>query len=265
MTATESQAKNDTEHIKLYSSKAIAIATFLGGPLPAGYLIGENFKALEKPTEGRNSLIVGIIATILLFGGLFMIPEHIIDKIPGQLIPIGYTAIIWGIIEWKQGDVLRAHEASGNSFFSTWRAAGIGLISLIILVIGILGYSYFAIDNELYETYDLEIAKFSANENETLIIYDHLNTENKDILIKELDDIVIPKWKENLEIVNGLNQLEDLPSDLIIENKFLLDYATLRIQAFELLRRSLKEDTQMYAQQLEDIYSEIDYLFETKN
>jgi hypothetical protein len=52
---TELKLENKTEKIKLYSSKAISGATFLGGPLAAGYLIGENFKAINKPTEGRNS------------------------------------------------------------------------------------------------------------------------------------------------------------------------------------------------------------------
>jgi hypothetical protein len=90
------KTENNTKDIKLYSSKAISGATFLGGPLVAGYLIGENFKALDKPNEGRNSLIIGIISTIILFGGIFMVPENMIDKIPTQLIPIVYTGIIWG-------------------------------------------------------------------------------------------------------------------------------------------------------------------------
>ena len=265
MTDQELKIENNTKDIKLYSSKAISGATFLGGPLAAGYLIGENFKALDKPNDGRNSLIIGIISTIILFGGIFMIPENIIDKIPRQLIPIVYTGIIWAIVEWKQGDILKAHKENNNSFFSGWRAAGIGFISLIILGIGIFGYAFLSTDDELYEKYDIEIAKFSKNETETLIFYDNLNTETNYSLLKELDEKTIPKWKENIEIINKTNKYADLPSELIDQNKILLKYSELRVQAFELFRKAIKEDTLEYSQQLEQIHMQIDKELEKLN
>jgi hypothetical protein len=262
---TELKLENKTEKIKLYSSKAISGATFLGGPLAAGYLIGENFKSINKPTEGRNSLLVGIISTILLFGGIFMIPENIIDKIPQQIIPLIYTGIIWAIVEWKQGDILKAHKENNNSFFSGWRAAGIGFISLIILGIGIFGYAFLSTDNELNEKYDKELAQFSKNENETLVFYDNLNTGTNYSLLKELDEKTIPKWKENVRIINKTNQFENLPSELIEQNGILLKYSELRVQAFELFRKAIKEDTEKYSQQLELIHKQIDKELEKLN
>lgn len=74
MAKTNNQIENTTKDIKIYSSKAISGATFLGGPLAAGYLISENFKGLNRHDEGRKSLIIGIITTIILFGGMFMLP-----------------------------------------------------------------------------------------------------------------------------------------------------------------------------------------------
>jgi hypothetical protein len=265
MTEQELKIENNTKDLKLYSSKAISGATFLGGPLAAGYLIGENFKALDKPKDGRNSLIIGIVSTIILFGGIFMIPEYIIDKIPRQLIPIVYTGIIWGIVEWKQGDILKAHKENNNSFFSGWRAAGVGFISLLLLGIGIFGYSFLSTDNEAYERYDAEITKFSKNETETLVFYHNLNTETNYSLLKELDEKTIPKWKENSAIINATNQFEDLPSELIEQNKILLKYSELRIQAFELFRKAIKEDTDKYSEQLDQIHMQIDKELEKLN
>ena len=250
--------ENNTENIKLYSSKAISGATFLGGPLAAGYLISENYKALDKPDIGRAALIIGIVVTVILFGGIFMLPETIIDKIPRQIIPLIYTGIIWGIVEWKQGDILKAHKENNNSFFSGWRAAGVGIVSLLIIGIGIFGYVFLSTDNELNEKYDAEIAQFSKNENETLIFYDHLNTETRNSLIQELDEKTIPKWKENVEIINKTNSFKDLPSELNEQNQILLRYSELRIKAFELFRKAIKEDTEKYAPQLEKIHKEID-------
>ena len=39
---------------KIYKNRAIEIATFLGGPLVAGYLIAENFKAFNEPDKSKK-------------------------------------------------------------------------------------------------------------------------------------------------------------------------------------------------------------------
>ncbi|MDR6241124.1 hypothetical protein HNQ88_004200 [Aureibacter tunicatorum] len=243
----------------------IGLATFLGGPLAAGYLIGENFKALNKPNEARNSLIIGIIATILLFTGIFMIPENLIDKIPRQLIPVIYTIIARGIVEWKQGDVLKMHKENGNSFFSGWKAAGIGLISLVIISAGLFGFAFFGIDDELYDKYDTELIVFSKNETETLVFYDLLNTESNKSLINKLETTIIPKWKENIEIINRTNEFDNLPSELIQQNKLLLKYSELRIKAFELIQKAIKEDTDKYSLEIDRVHKEIDEILEKLN
>jgi len=258
MTEIISPLKNNTKDIKLFSSRAISGATFLGGPLAAGYLINKNFKALNKPVEARITLIIGIITTILLFVGLFLLPEKLIESIPRQLIPIIYTGIIWGIVEWKQGDILKIHKENNNSFFSGWRAAGIGFISLLIIGIGILGYALLSIDNDLNEKYDADLAQFSINENESLVFYDHLNSKTNYSLLQELDEQVIPNWKQNVDIINRINTIEDLPLELVEQNEILLNYSELRIQAFKLFRKAIKEDTDKYDQQLEEIHLKID-------
>ncbi|MBC2845170.1 hypothetical protein [Winogradskyella flava] len=244
------EIENTNENIKLYSSKAIGGATFLGGPLAAGYMISENFKALDKPDDGRKSLIIGIATTIVLFGGMVMLPERIIDKIPRQLIPLIYTGIIWGIVEWTQGDVLKAHKENGNSFFSGWKAAAIGLISLIIIGIGIFGYVYIESNNPAYKIYDTKIAEFSKNESESLTFYDNINFKSNSTLLSELDNKVIPKWERNIQLINELENIDGLPSDLLDQNKTLLTYSELRLEAFLLIKKAISEDTGKYDTQL---------------
>lgn len=265
MNETEPLTKNLTEQTKLYSSKAISGATFLGGPLAAGYMIGENFKALDKPIEGRNSLIIGILSTIILFTGIFMIQESLIDKIPRQLIPLIYTGIAWGLVEWKQGDILKSHKENGSPFYSGWRAAGVGFISLIIITVGIFGYVFFGTNYEVYDKYDTELSVFTKNEEETLVFYDHLNTQTNYLLIKELENIAIPKWKENIELINRTNKIKDLPSELIQQNNLLLKYSELRLEAFELFRKAIIENTDNYSSELDRIHKEIDELLAKLN
>ncbi len=254
----EQQNVNETKNLKFYSQKSIGLATFIGGPLASGYLIRENYLSLNKPDEGKKALFIGIIATIVIFGGIFMLPEAIIDKLPNQLLPLIYTGIIYLIVEKIHGTVLNQHKENENEFFSGWKAAGIGFISLIILAIGIFGYIYFSPDNVQYEQYDIEFAKFTKNENETLVFYDHLNTETNNSLIQEIDNVSIPKWKENIEIINHSNQIENLPIELLDQNKLLLKYSELRLEAFELFKKAIKDDTGKYAQELDRVHLEIE-------
>jgi hypothetical protein len=127
---------------KLYSQRVISIATFFGGPLSAGILVRQDFINLGKDDYGNYSLIIGIVSTILIFLGIFSLPEHIIDKIPNVLIPAIYTGIIYFIIEKLQGSELAIHKNNNGEFYSGWKAAGIGAICMIILMTGIFGYVY---------------------------------------------------------------------------------------------------------------------------
>lgn len=260
------EQQNRTKDLKFYSKKAIGIATFFGGPLAAGYLIRENYLSLNKPDEAKKSLIIGIFSTILIFTIIFIIPEHILNKVPNQVLPIIYTAIIYYIVEKIHGTILDQHKENGNEFYSGWKAAGIGAISLVIILIGIFGVGYFSANTPELEKYDTEIAKFSKNEAESLIFYDFLNSGNDaNSLIKELDKNTIPKWKENIEIVQDINNIENLPSKLTEQNKNLLKYAELRLKAFELLKKAISEDTEKYSKELNRLHEEIDILLEKMN
>lgn len=253
-----SEQKNSTKDIKLYSSKSITSATFLGGPLAAGYLISENFKALNKEDLGRKSLIIGITATILLFAGMFMLPENIIDKIPSQLIPLIYTGIIWGIVEWNQGEILKAHKENGNSFFSGWKVALISFISFLIIGIPIFTIIYLESKNPSYITYDSKIAEFSQNEAESLTFYNNIYDKDKFQLLSELNSKVIPKWEKNIDIIKGLDTIHDLPTEFLNQNKVLLKYSELRLEAFLLIKKAILEDTDKYEEQINMLNKKID-------
>ncbi|MEJ7681282.1 MAG: hypothetical protein WKG06_26225 [Segetibacter sp.] len=59
---------------KLYEDKSVYISTFLGGPLAAGYWAAENFKYLGQGGKVQKTWIIAIIATVVIFGGAFLIP-----------------------------------------------------------------------------------------------------------------------------------------------------------------------------------------------
>ncbi len=188
-----------TENVELYSQRSIGIATFLGGPLAAGYLICENCKNLDQPDNGKKAFVLGVVSTILLFVGIFSIPDSTIDSIPNQLFPAIYTAVILLLVHKFHGSILELHKENGYKFYSGWRAAGIGFISMLILLAGILGYDYLTTDYELYENYESEMEAFTLNESQTIDFYDDLETKSNYALLQRIDNFIIPNGKRILK------------------------------------------------------------------
>lgn len=250
-----------------YSQRAITIATYFGGPLAAGYLVKKNYETLEQPDNARKSLIIGIVSTLLIFAGIFSIPEDIIDKIPNTLIPLIYTGIIYLIVERVQGESLKNHKESGGEFYSGWKAAGVGAIAMLILAAGIALTAFIAGDLSNSQpdfdaaTYDKEVAKFVDNENKSIAVFNVIETQTPDYLIKEFSRGIV-LWKENKEIVERLNSIENLPIKLKDQNTLLLKYCDLRIQHNEIILKAISENTDKYVSETERIGFEINKILE---
>lgn len=252
---------NTTSHLKLYSSNAIWASTFLGGPLAAGYMIRANYVALNQLQKGKNALIISILFTLLLFSFLFFVPESIIDKIPRILIPMIYSLIVYFIVEKAFGTVLKEHKQFNNKFQSAGKSILIGIISCILSFAVIIGFTILfpSPEDKAYEKYNIEIQKFSQNEAETLVFYDYLETRSTSFLLYKLDEF-IPKWEENKQLLKKINHSDNLPTDIIKQNEFLLTYTELRIKAFQLFKKAIVEDTRQYDAELDQIHREIEII-----
>ncbi len=117
---------------KLYKDRAIYVGTFLGGPLVAGYLAAENFKQLGQKDKVKTTWIIAILATIIIFSGIFLIPN--IEKVPNYIIPLVYTAIAQFLVQKFQGSAIKTHIEIGGQTYSIWRVVWIGLVGLVILL-----------------------------------------------------------------------------------------------------------------------------------
>lgn len=252
------EQENTTEEVKLYSSNAIAMATFLGGPLVAGYLLCENYRVLGEEKKAKQAFVLGIIATIVVFGGLLLLPETIVDRIPNYVFPAIFAGIASWIVETKQGDILRQHKAFGNAFYSGWRSAGLALVSALIILICVVGVVFLMPEDKIYEQYRTEFVQFSENEEQTLKFYEDVTTKPSAELLRDLDHIILPKWKENIEIIKKINQIENLPTELVEQSEKLVVYSELRLQAFTIWRRAIAEDTDQYTEELEEIHTAIE-------
>ena len=122
---------------KLYKENAIYVGTFLGGPLVAGYLMAENFKQLGQQEKVKTTWIIGIAASIVIFGGAFLIPN--IEKVPNYVIPLIYLGITQFFVKKYQSAAIKTHIETGGSMYSIWRAVLVGFIGLIIIAAIIIG------------------------------------------------------------------------------------------------------------------------------
>lgn len=131
---------------KVFTNNAISIATFFGGPLAAGFLISKNYKVFGDDDAARNSIFIGIITTIILLGGLYLIPENIIDNIPNFLIPAINTLILNRLVEKFQGQKIKDFLSENGQKAPNWQAALYGCVGFLIIVLFII-----TIPNEDYE------------------------------------------------------------------------------------------------------------------
>lgn len=159
---------------KIYSEKEIWVGTFLGGPLVAGYLIAENFKAFDQTDRVRKTWILAIITTFIVFGIAFSIPDSV--KIPNQIIPIIYTFIAYQLVQLYQKGKINTHINEGGQIFSWWRTIGIATAGLLITIIPIFGY---ALLSDSTTTIGTDVKTYGIMNHE--ISYDQTNITDNEI------------------------------------------------------------------------------------
>lgn len=134
-------------NFKLYKDRSIYVGTFLGGPMVAGYLAAQNFKLLGQQEKVKITWTIATIATVLIFGGLFLVPD--IEKIPSYIIPLIYTGIAQFLVQKYQGTAIKAHIENGGQTYSAWRAVLIGLVGVVILIAIVFAIVLLSNNNEL--------------------------------------------------------------------------------------------------------------------
>ncbi|MFI5188616.1 MAG: hypothetical protein ACHQF0_17920 [Chitinophagales bacterium] len=123
---------------KLHTENAIRIATFLGGPLVAGYLVAENYKELGETEKVKTTWMIAIVSTVVLFVIAYFLPE----KAPRPLLPIAYSVGVYYLVQNLQGAKIKAHIAAGGQMWPMWNAVLAGIIGLVIIVAIVFGGFY---------------------------------------------------------------------------------------------------------------------------
>jgi hypothetical protein len=130
-----------TVDAKIYTVNQIRFCTFFGGPLVAGYMIAENFRAFNEYGKAKQAWMIAIAASVVIFGLLFAIPESV--KIPNVLFPLAYSWATFILVNKYQGKQIIAHFMGSGRSFNWSRAVVVSLIgvavTVVLIVIGVFG------------------------------------------------------------------------------------------------------------------------------
>lgn len=129
---------------KVYKDTAVSVGTFLGGPMAAGYLVGENYKTFGERGKRWAAFAIGIAATVLLFSLLFFVPY--LDKIPNMVFPVVYTWITYFIVRLLQGEEINAHIRKGGAAHGWLRVIIVSILAAALTLAGVVGVAFLAGD-----------------------------------------------------------------------------------------------------------------------
>jgi hypothetical protein len=126
---------------KVYTPQQVAIASFVGGPLGGCLLLASNYAALGRRSARTQAIVWGAVGTVLVLALGLALPKNF----PCQALPAAYTISLYQFAKTRQGPEYEARlVAAGHQ--SHWKAFGIGMASLVVLVAPIVVYFVLAGD-----------------------------------------------------------------------------------------------------------------------
>jgi rhomboid protease GluP len=129
---------------------------------------------------------------------------------------------------------------------SAIKLSTIGLLTSVLLISSFSIYK--TLPNDI-GNYDKEMERFISMESMALEIYSlQEGTPNEKILL-EIKDRGIYYWKENLKLIASFKDL-DLPLLIRTRNSKLKEYCELRIKSYELIYKTIEEDTDQYESEI---------------
>lgn len=124
------QTKVDST-IRLFSQQQVGLATFLGSPLAGSFLMALNYHRVGQKSKSIRCFIIGAIATTILTMFSYSIPKV------GVWFPFAILFIVIKCYEKFQNSLYKQHLLDGGKQGSWWTSVGIGLLSLLVIIIGI--------------------------------------------------------------------------------------------------------------------------------
>jgi len=112
---------------RLYSPGQIFGAAFFGGPFAAAWLFWINYRAFGKDRSARQSLWIGVGASVALVALGFVLPE----RFPSIALPAAYSLGIHYYAKQIFARSFEQHRAQGGLKGSWWTVIGIAFACVL--------------------------------------------------------------------------------------------------------------------------------------
>jgi hypothetical protein len=96
-----------------------------------------NYRRLGRTGAALHALLWSTVATVLLIVVCMMIPDEV--HIPNAAFLISQIGGMYYTAKSLQGPAIESHQRKGGSLASAWRAAGIGILTGIVVAVVFVG------------------------------------------------------------------------------------------------------------------------------
>lgn len=128
---------------KVYTPKMIRVATFLGGPLIAGYLIAENYNIFDDSRKEKMTWVYTVGFLMVLVAVIIFIPFG--NNSPKYIIPLLYSWACYSLVQYLQGRSIDGHIKAGGVAHGWGRVILISLIGAVVTAAILIGVLYVAL------------------------------------------------------------------------------------------------------------------------
>ncbi|RFZ83470.1 hypothetical protein DYU05_15180 [Mucilaginibacter terrenus] len=115
---------------KVFLAKHVRLATFLGGPIAGGYIIAENYKALNDYRMAKNTWAVTLLVTVAVFGAILYLPG--VSRLPSVFFPLLFSLAGYQLTVILQDKRLYAYMNNGGTAYNWGRPVVVSLIACVV-------------------------------------------------------------------------------------------------------------------------------------
>ena len=116
---------------KLYPESAVTLATFLGSAIAGGIVLAIDLRRLGRPREAWRWLLGTAFVTALLLTMALRLPEGL----PGGMLWLLVVLVMAAVGRSMLRRPLAEHRTAGGEIASLWGAAGVGLASVLGMIV----------------------------------------------------------------------------------------------------------------------------------
>jgi hypothetical protein len=121
----------------LYSVRSVTLGAALGSLLAGGIVMAINYKRLGQGAAAIHAILWSAVATAAIIAVGIMAPDE--AHIPNAAFLVPQIIGMYYVAKSLQGPTVEAHRREGGSLASSWGAAGIGILTLFVLLGALIG------------------------------------------------------------------------------------------------------------------------------